>query len=281
MEINKDVLFAYLRKAPFGGRLTQEQVDGLNVIIKEWSLYVSCKLAKPDYRHLAYVLATVFHETGGKMACVREGFASSDARARKVVSGRTYGKPDPKTGHVYYGRGYVQLTWAGNYDKMGKVIERDLLNNPDAALIPHVAAEILMEGMFKGKTGAGDFTGKSLEDYFNESVEDPIGARKIINGLDKAKLIAGYYKNFLDALRAAEVSFAHPPVAQAEAKVDGPSLITDKTTLSAVASVISAGGAGMLTAVNNPWAFAAVAVVGFGVILFLSGRLEIKRKAGA
>ena len=39
----------------------------------------------------------------------------------------------------------------------------------------------------------GWFTGKKLSDYFNEKT-DYINARKIVNGLDKADIIAGYAK---------------------------------------------------------------------------------------
>jgi hypothetical protein len=46
----------------------------------------------------------------------------------------------------------------------------------------------------------GWYTGKKLSDYFNDTVSDPIKARKIINGTDKAQLIAGYYAEFLEAI---------------------------------------------------------------------------------
>lgn len=43
----------------------------------------------------------------------------------------------------FMGRGYVQLTWKENYDKYGKAIGVDLVNNPDMALEPETAAKIL------------------------------------------------------------------------------------------------------------------------------------------
>ena len=46
-----------------------------------------------------------------------------------------------------------------------------------------------------------NYTGVSLENYFNANREDPFNARRIINGLDCAKLIEGYYRKFLSALR--------------------------------------------------------------------------------
>jgi hypothetical protein len=50
--------------------------------------------------------------------------------------------------------------------------------------------------MIDGMT-RGIFTGKNLADYFSERKEDPVQARKIINGLDRADQIAGYYDQFL------------------------------------------------------------------------------------
>ena len=65
---------------------------------------------------------------------------------------------------------------------------------------PDISARIMIEGMTKGVSNRGDFTGVSLEDYFNYHKEDPINARRIINGLDQAKLISGYYYRFLYAI---------------------------------------------------------------------------------
>lgn len=72
--------FSFVRAAPFGGRLTQLQVDGTKSIIQAF-----LAAGGTDERHLAYILATAFHETGGRMVPVREGFKSSDAAARAHV----------------------------------------------------------------------------------------------------------------------------------------------------------------------------------------------------
>jgi len=58
----------------------------------------------------------------------------------------------------------------------------------------------MFEGMLKASSSIGDFTGKCLEMYFNDVVENPIGARKIINSTDKDKLIADYYWLFKKCL---------------------------------------------------------------------------------
>ena len=61
--------------------------------------------------------------------------------------------------------------------------------------------------MFKGFYG-GFFTGKRIENYFNDTTTDPINARRIINGVrkgetlpDKAEEITKHYLLFLSGLK--------------------------------------------------------------------------------
>ncbi len=168
------------------GSLSVAQVASIDMIIQKWN---NSKLT--DKRWLAYILATTYHETAGTMLPVKEY-----GRGK----GRAYGIPDKVTGLVYYGRGFVQLTWKSNYKTMGDLLGVDLVNQPDLALRPDIAAEIMFEGMTTGKSFRGDFTGRHLGQYFNATTEDPVGARRIINGQDKAKLIAEYYSTFIKSL---------------------------------------------------------------------------------
>ena len=59
------------------------------------------------------------------------------------------------------------------------------------------AVKIMVQGMKDGW-----FTGKKLSDYINQSQKDYVGARRIINGTDKDKLISGYAETFEKALRS-------------------------------------------------------------------------------
>lgn len=129
---------------------------------------------------LAYVLATVKHETAGTFKPIAEYGKGK---------GKKYGIPN--NGHVYYGRGFVQLTWSWNYAKFGKLLNIDLLNVPDAAMDTETAGKILYIGMIKGL-----FTGKKLDDYINDKEVDYINARRIINGTDKDTLIASYASDY-------------------------------------------------------------------------------------
>lgn len=163
------------------GALDQVQVDTINRLLSgaaHWPI-----------GWLAYGLATAWHE----------------ARLKPIAEwgqgkGRPYGQPG-KYGQAQYGRGLVQLTWDRNYEWADKALGLggSLLKNFDRALEPDIAARILILGM---ETGA--FTGKKLADYISDrgTPEGFKAARRIINGTDKADLIAGYAERFRDALEA-------------------------------------------------------------------------------
>jgi hypothetical protein len=191
--INRDKFYSVIRSTIFKTGLKQTQVEGINSILERWE--ASHLL---DLRWLAYMFATVYHETAKTMQPIEEyGKGKGYKYGKKIKrSGIQYTLPDK----IYYGRGYVQLTWYENYETMGRLLGIDLLNNPELALVPETAAQIMFEGMTKGNSHFGDFTGKSLENYFNDKTEDWVNARRIINGTDKAELIAGYGKNFYAAL---------------------------------------------------------------------------------
>jgi hypothetical protein len=192
--INRKQFFFNIRQTIFKTGLKQLQVEGVETILNRWEAQ-----GFTDQRWLAYMLATVYHETAKTMQPIEEYGKGKGYRYGKKIkrSGIPYSLPDK----IYYGRGYVQLTWFENYETMGRLLGVDLLNDPDLALHPAFATDIMLEGMTKGNSHFGDFTGKSLENYFNETKEDWVNARRIINGTDKADLIAGYAKRFYNALK--------------------------------------------------------------------------------
>jgi predicted chitinase len=176
---NADKFAEYVRNNLYGGKLAQSQYEGIRYILREWRGRFDFG---GDHRHLAYMLATAHHETAFTMVPVTEYGSQSYLRSKKY--------------YPYIGRGHVQLTWDYNYEKAGKKIGLDLINDPEQALVPDISAKIMFEGM-----AAGWFTGKSLSDYFNAKVDDPVNARRIINGTDKASTIAGYHKHWLKAIK--------------------------------------------------------------------------------
>lgn len=186
--IDRKTFFDHVRKLPFPGTISQSQVAGCIAILEE------AERRKTDFRCLAYMLATAYHETAHTMQPIAEY-----GRGK----GRAYG--EPVNGKIYYGRGYVQLTWVKNYEVMGALLKVDLVSNPELALNPGVAAQIMFEGMVRGS-----FTGKKLSDFFNDAKTDWANARKIINGLDRAEMIASYARQFHGALIAANAPVPQP-----------------------------------------------------------------------
>ena len=211
---NRKIFFDVVRGSLFHGAFTQQQVDGMNAILDAWE-----KNPRSDnLRHLSYPLATTAHETGFTMQPIKEYGEGA---------GMEYGKEDPETEQVYFGRGYVQLTWKDNYiradEELGFGHTKDDKTScewyPDNQLKAEVAAETMFQGMEEGWF-RGDSKGRqTLDRWFNETTDDSYMAREIING-DKhivpswsggvsiGNLIKGYHINFLSAL---EASLALPP----------------------------------------------------------------------
>lgn len=162
------------------GELSSAQKNSISAIVKAFNKY-----GDGDASKLAYIIATAWHES--RLKPVRECFAASDSSARQCVASKAYG--NEVNGHVYYGRGFVQLTWYDNYVKMANWLGIDLVNNPDLALSTNTAAKILVYGMYNGS-----FTNHKLKDYIDPSLpyNDFYNARRIVNGLDKAQLINDY-----------------------------------------------------------------------------------------
>lgn len=245
--MNRKIFFDQVRGTVFVGFLSDDQVSGMDAVLNEWD-----RRKLSDIRWLAYMLATDYHETAHTMQAIAEYGKGG---------GRSYGAIKAETGKAYYGRGLVQLTWDYNYKKMGELLGVDLYRKPELALQLPIAVQIMFEGMIRGT-----FTGNKLSDYFTASKADWYNARRIINGTDRADLIAGYAKKFHAALEAATVRgsviepMPIPPDVPVSAPKPKPRPIPPEVP-------IAAGGAGAAAAawwegVPLEWiALAAVAVV--------------------
>lgn len=201
--------YDHIRSSLFGGSISAEQVKGIDAIIDAG--------ASLDSRWLAYALATAYHETGRRMVPIVENlnysaaglrntfpkyFSAADAakyaRKPEAIANRAYanriGNGDEASGDGwrFRGRGLVQITGRANYQKYR------IAGKPDTALEMDTSVRILFDGMTSGK-----FTGWTLAHYLNDKSTDWVGARRIINGTDKADLIAGYAKRFHIALSSA------------------------------------------------------------------------------
>lgn len=210
-------------KAPlFGGSFNATQVKGFDAILDAWEAS-----GEDDPHSLSYVFSTPHHETGAKFGptseslnysvqgllntfgtrrispadAARFGRSASHPANQEAIANLVYGgewgrehlgNTQPGDGWKYRGRGLVQITGRANYAKFG------LADDPDKAFEIGTAARVLVDGMTHGK-----FTGKKLSDYFGSVTNDPVNARKIINALDRAETVAGYYRLYLPAIKAA------------------------------------------------------------------------------
>lgn len=220
--------FFPLAAAILGGDITNTQKDGISAIIDEWD-----RRKLSDLRWLAYILATVHRETGGKYQPITEslnysveGLKSNFGRHRiSVEDAERFGRYEghraeqEKIGEVLYGgewgaknlgntergdgfkfrgRGLVQTTGRRLYRLFGQRLGIDLVANPDRVLEMGLSVTILFDGMIEGLN-----TGKELADYFNDDRADWREARRIVNALDRADEIAETAKRYHAALKAA------------------------------------------------------------------------------
>lgn len=203
--INEATFYSYIRQHLFSGSLSTAQVQGISKLLQ-----VAAEFGLSDMRQLAYVLATVYHETGvvqtvdGHKVLVRTMQPVREMGSDKYLSKYDTGKLAKALGNTseadgdgikYCGRGFVQITGRAVYQRLGKLLGIDLITNPDLALELDTSARIAIIGMMRGL-----FTGKKLSDYLNHTLKDFVNARRIINGQDSAALIAGYALTFYTAL---------------------------------------------------------------------------------
>lgn len=191
--MTRAAFFASLRDGLLGPTLDQGETDGCNAILD------ACADWPVEWQ--AYALATAYHETAHTMQPIAERGGEAYLNRRYGPEGlnpalaKRLGNTQPGDGARYCGRGFVQITGRANYAAMGRRLGVGLEQMPQLALEPMTAAMILRAGMSEGR-----FTGKSLGDYFGPRKCDPKGARRIINGTDRADEIAGYFERFRAAL---------------------------------------------------------------------------------
>jgi len=179
--INRKFFFSNARLNLFGGTLTSKQVQGLTAILDQWE----AKYKDKDDRWLAYMLATTHHETGRTMQPIEEwGKGKERPYGKRIKMNK---QPYTDTSEIFYGRGFVQLTWYENYARAGKELGQDFLHKAAGVMELSNATNIMFLGMSEGW-----FTSKKLSQYFNPTTENWKNARRIINGLDKADLIKDY-----------------------------------------------------------------------------------------
>lgn len=160
----------------------------------------------------AYMLATAERESHlGNLMTENSGRGGPEAYFDRkygpnTSKGQELGNTEEGDGARFRGRGLVQITGRTNYNDWTRRLNKagvlhngeapDLVNNPEQATDPLLAARIAAGGM---KTGS--FTGRKLGDYVNENQTDFRNARRVINGMDHADEIAGRAGDFQNIIQ--------------------------------------------------------------------------------
>lgn len=112
-----------------------------------------------------------------------------------ITYGGRMGNTAADDGYKYRGRGLIQLTGKNNYIKYGNMLGIDLVNNPDLAADPEIAAKIA--ALYYKTSGAADKAAKG----------DLVGARKSVQGgslgLSES---ANYTREYMAKLNAGQMS---------------------------------------------------------------------------
>jgi predicted chitinase len=199
--MNRQAFFAACRAGVMGPTLDGDEVSGAEAILDA--------MAGAPLSWCAYALATAWHETAHTMQPIREYggtaylFRMYDPLGQRPKLARSMGNTETGDGVRYCGRGYVQLTWRNNYRRAGEKLGVLLEAKPELAMRPDIAARIMRRGMEEGW-----FTGKAFDHFLPATGaaqrEQFVEARRIINGKDKAGLIADYAVQFQAALHRGE-----------------------------------------------------------------------------
>lgn len=184
--MDRSRFYAALRRRDtgvFGTSLTQAQVDRLEAIL------IRLDGKRIELAQAAYILGTAYHESD-RFRTMEEYASGAAYEGRK-----TLGNTQPGDGVRFKGRGFVQITGRRNYTDWAKRLGVDLVGNPALAARLDHATTILIDGMM-----LGTFTGKKLPDYVAGAKKDYVGARRVVNGTDRAAMIATYARAFEKAL---------------------------------------------------------------------------------
>ena len=204
------------------GKFPIQQYGDQESVAKILEQCLQMNIRSPD--QVAYILATAWHESRlGKWMTESAWLSESSAEryaennygpnGRDPSWARKMGNTNAGDGGRYMGRGYVQLTWKNNYERMSKLLIQNgftytqdgvTFGNGQNGTKPidlvanyrHVnknkdlAAGLLVMGMDGGQFALNG----GLDDYIPENQEATQGnfenARKIVNGSDKKKHIA-------------------------------------------------------------------------------------------
>jgi putative chitinase len=121
-ELNKLGINTPLRMAHFMAQITQESGGGTEMI-------ENLKYSGPR-------MLVIFHKYFPDLASTAPFVKNDRALGNRVYNGRMGNRPGSDDGFNFRGRGCLQITGREGYEKIGKICQLDLANNPDLAIDP-------------------------------------------------------------------------------------------------------------------------------------------------
>lgn len=131
-----------------------------------------------------------------------------------LIYGGRMGNDKPGDGFKYRGRGFIQLTGKDMYNRVGKLLNLDLVGNPDLANDPLIAAKII-PAFFKLKANERKVDISKFEDI---DFTNKIVGSADVKSREQRKLLAGSYATEIDKISAEnadmkkEMSASQPPM---------------------------------------------------------------------
>ncbi len=175
--------------------------------------YVTAALAAfdlTDVNMICVALGTIRAETEGFVPIAESPshFNTLPGQAAFSAYEGKLGNKNPGDGARYRGRGYVQLTGRENYAKFGKVLDISLVDNPDSACAPEIAACLLAAYLDANRQKLSTALAK----------DDLKAARKVVNGGSHG------LERFTETFRMAQKAWAAAakPLVGAQAKAAAP-----------------------------------------------------------
>ena len=133
----------------------------------------------------------------GKPA-LEEAMAKGPEAVAEAMYGGRMGNTEKGDAYKFRGRGYIQLTGKNMYGEAGNAIGVDLLNNPELAASPDVAAKVATWYWQKQKR-SGDTAGSAARRGDVRKTTEIINGG--LNGLDDRERLFGAYKTEIASAR--------------------------------------------------------------------------------
>lgn len=134
---------------------------------------------QPKSENLNYTAKRIREVWPNTSESTAQSLASNPEALGNYMYGGKYGN-SPTEGYKYRGRGYNQLTFKGNYASIAKLINIDIVSNPDLVNRPDVAADVMIAYFLRelnSTAGKAYLSSKGIKDINDfKSTEEALNA---------------------------------------------------------------------------------------------------------